>query len=99
MNWTASDIAVYYLDEFEILGLHVDPEDKKFIEIDIAINDIHVQSVNLQYNTLVCWDDGTNDSWTKCLVFQVLFLSHKILQNSLKKPFQSFSLFSIELQK
>ena len=91
MNWTASDIAVYYLDEFEILGLHVDPEDKKFIEIDIAINDIHVQSVNLQYNTLVCWDDGTNDLTTKRLMFQVLFFFIKSCKILCKIPFNLFS--------
>ena len=32
------------------------------------------KSVNLQYNTLICWADGTNDSLTKCLMFQVFFL-------------------------
>ena len=42
VNWTASDIAVYHLDEFEILDLHFDPEDKNFIEIYIAIKDIRV---------------------------------------------------------
>ena len=61
MNWTASDIAVYYLDEFEILGLHVDPEDKKFIEIDIAINDIHVPSI---YN-IIRWFAGTMGQTTR----------------------------------
>ena len=44
------------------------------------------KSVNLEYNTLVCWADGKNDSWTKDLMFQVLFF-HKILQNSSQKPF------------
>ena len=33
------------------------------------------KSINLQYNTLVCWADGTNDSLTKCLMFKALFLS------------------------
>ena len=46
--------------------------------------------VNLQYNTLVCWADGTNNLSTKRLMFQLLFLIHKILQNSLQKPFQFF---------
>ena len=32
-----------------------------------------LKSDNLQYNTLVCWADGTNDSSTKHLTFQVLF--------------------------
>ena len=47
-----------------------------------------MKSVNLQYNTLVRWADGTNNLSTKCLMFQVLFFFHKILQNSLQKPFQ-----------
>ena len=31
-----------------------------------------LKSVNLQYNTLVRWADGTYNSSTKCLMFQVL---------------------------
>ena len=35
---------------------------------------IHIhKSVNLQYITLGCLDDGTNESSTKSLMFQVLF--------------------------
>ena len=34
-----------------------------------------LKSVNLQYNTLVHWADGTNDSSTKCLMFQVYSFS------------------------
>ena len=49
VNWTASDIAVYGLDEFEILDLHVDPGNKNFLEIYIAINDIRVHTVILEY--------------------------------------------------
>ena len=33
------------------------------------------KSDNLQYNTLCHWVAGTNDSSTKCLMFQVLFSS------------------------
>ena len=33
------------------------------------------KSYNLQYNTLVCWGVGTNDSSTKRLMFQVSFFS------------------------
>ena len=33
-----------------------------------------LKSVNLQYNTLVRWADGTNDSSTKCLMFQVCII-------------------------
>ena len=32
-----------------------------------------VKSVNLQYITPGCWDDGTNESLTKSLILQVLF--------------------------
>ena len=53
----------------------------------------YLKSVNLQYNTLVCWAYGTNDLSTKCLMFQVLYL-----QNSLQKPFQ-FILFFHKITK
>ena len=33
----------------------------------------HLKSDNLQRNTLVRWADGTNNSLTKCLMFQVFF--------------------------
>ena len=49
------------------------------------------KSVNLQYITLGCLDDGTNESATKRLMIQVLFffmLSYKIL---FKNPFNLFS--------
>ena len=36
--------------------------------------------VNLQYNTLVCWNDGPNESLTKHLMFQVLFSFHHFLK-------------------
>ena len=56
----------------------------------------HYKSVNLQYNTLVCWANGTNVSWTKRLMFQVLFyFFHRILQNSQQKKFQFFFSFFI----
>ena len=48
---------------------------------------VNLKSYNLQYKTLVRWADGTNDSMTKRLMFQVLFFFHKILQNFLQKPF------------
>ena len=34
-----------------------------------------LKSVNLQYNTLDRWVDGTNDSSTKCLMFQASLFS------------------------
>ena len=48
------------------------------------------KSVNLQYNTLGCLDDWTNESCTKRLMFQVLFFFRNFLQNSLQKSFQEF---------
>ena len=44
------------------------------------------KSVNLQYNTLIRWADGTNDSSTKHLMFQVhIIFFYNFLQNSLQK--------------
>ena len=67
--------------------------------VSLTLRSTYLKSVNLQYNTLVCWADGTNDSSTKRLMFQVSFFFHKILQNSLQKPFQFFFFFLIKLQK
>ena len=57
-----------------------------------------LKSVNLQYNTLGCLDDGTNELLTKRLMFQVFFfiISCKIL---CKNPFNLFSYIFIILQK
>ena len=49
----------------------------------ILLKLIELKSVNLQYNTLVCWANGTNDSSTNCLTFQVFL----ILQKNKKKGF------------
>ena len=52
---------------------------------------IELKSINLQYNTLVCWTHGTNDSLTKRMVFQVLsFFFHKIFQILCINPFNFF---------
>ena len=34
---------------------------------------VEYKSDNIQYNTLSCWVAGTNDSWTKYLMFKVLY--------------------------
>ena len=60
---------------------------------------IILKSVNLQYNTLGRLDDGTNESSTKRLMFQVLFffmISCKIL---CKNPFNLFSYFFYKITK
>ena len=57
------------------------------------------KSVNLQYNTLGCLDDGTNESSTKHLMFQVLLFFHDFLQNSLKKSSNLFSYFFHKVTK
>ena len=38
----------------------------------------HIKSVNLPYNTLVRWADGTNDLPTKRLMFQVFFFKQNL---------------------
>ena len=50
--------------------------------------DTYLKSVNIWYITLGHWDDGTNESSTKCVMFQVLFFFHDFLQNALQKAFQ-----------
>ena len=55
--------------------------------------------VNLQYNTLVCWADGTNYLSIKRLMFQLFFFIPKILQNSLQKPFQFIFSFFYKITK
>ena len=57
------------------------------------------KSVNLEYNTLVCWANGTKVLSTKRLMFQELFFFHKILQISLQKPFQFFFSFLYKITK
>ena len=47
------------------------------------------KSVNLQYNTLVHWTDGTNNSSTKRLMFQVLSFFIKSCKSLSKNPFNS----------
>ena len=58
-----------------------------------------LKSINLQYNMLVHWADGTNDSLTKFLMFQVLFCLYKILRNFLQKRFQFIFLFFYKITK
>ena len=48
------------------------------------------KSVNLQYNTLVRWADGTNDSSTKRLMFQVSFFFIKSCKILCKNPSNLF---------
>ena len=50
--------------------------------------DIYLKSVNLQYNTLVRWNDGTKDSSTNCLMFQIQSFFQNILQNPFQKLFR-----------
>ena len=58
-----------------------------FHEKSVEFSAGELKSVNLQYNTLVRWDDGPNESSTKRLIFQALFFFHHFLQNSLQKSF------------
>ena len=58
-----------------------------------------LKSNNIRYNTLGCWVFATEDSSTKCLMFQVSFFFHKILQTSLQKPFQFVFLLRFKITK
>ena len=44
-------------------------------------------------------DDGTNESATKRLMFQVLLFFHDFLQNTLQKAFQFILLFFYKITK
>ena len=55
------------------------------------------KSVNLQYNKLVCWADGTNNSSTKHYRFQEFFF-HKSLHNSLEKPFFFYKITKMKIK-
>ena len=66
----------------------------------VAHHNEDLKSVNLQHNTLGCLDDGTNQSSTKRLMFQLCIIFFMISCNILcKNPFNLFSYFSINLQK
>ena len=57
-----------------------------------------LKSVNLQYNMLGRLEDGTNESSTKSLIFQIFFF-HDFLQNSLQKSFQFISYLFYKITK
>ena len=57
------------------------------------------KSVNLQYNTLGCLDDGTNESLTKRLMFQVLFFFMISCRILCKNTFNLFVYFLKKIQK
>ena len=60
----------------------------------------NMKSVNLQYNTLGCLDDGTNESSTKRLMFQVLFFFSWFLAKFFAKILSIyFLILFIKLQK
>ena len=58
-----------------------------------------VKSVNMQNNTLVRWSDGTKDSSTKHLMFQVLFFFIKSCKIICKNCLHLFLLFFYKLTK
>ena len=57
-----------------------------------------LKSDNIQYNTLGCWVHGTNNSSTKCLMFQVFFFI-KSCNILCKNPFNLFFLFFYKITK
>ena len=64
---------IYTEKTIEIKSKYLMMHEEKESSTNISIQgDRHKKSINLQYNTLVRWaDDGTNDSSTKRLMFQV----------------------------
>ena len=58
-----------------------------------------LKSVNLQYNTLGRLDNGTNESSTKRLMFQVLFFFMISCKIPCKNPFNLFSYFFYKITK
>ena len=59
-----------------------------------------IKSDNLHFNTLGRWFIGTNDSSTKCLMFQVhIIFFHKFLHTSLQKSFQFIFIFFYNFTK
>ena len=53
-----------------------------------------IKSVNLQFDKLFRWADGTNDSLTKRLMFQVLFFFITSCKILCKIPFNLFLFFN-----
>ena len=67
-----------------------------FLKAYIIVLTIFLQfekSINLQHNTLGCLEDGTNESSTKRLMFQVLFLFLKSCKILCKNPFKFLIFF------
>ena len=56
------------------------------------------KSVNLQYNTLGRWVDWTNDSSTKCLMFQALFFLSFFIDLGHSKGWRTFRPWIFQLQ-
>ena len=66
---------------------------RTFMHLTVILRTL-IKSGNLQYNTLVCWFAGTNDSATKSLTLQVLLFFHNFLQNCFILFFYSFYEFT-----
>ena len=71
--WRGNIVSALY--NFITIFFYVYPLRYLGFYFDTLLKRIH-KSVNLQYITLGCLDDGTNESSTKSLMFQVLFFSY-----------------------
>ena len=99
-NIFAVNAIVMIRQSFNLLtgyGSPISLQINKIVELSTWIE--FQKSVNLEYNTLVCWANGKNVSLIKRLMFQALSIFHKILENYLQKPFQFIFLFSYQITK
>ena len=92
MNQNSSDDGLSGCNMMILLSLSAGPEEGLKIRG-------HVKSDNLQYNMLVCWFTGTNDTSTKCLMFQVLFCSFIISCKIICNIVSIYLFIFINLQK
>ena len=83
LHWTYLILLVYKKLFFELSSCH-ETSDEILFGFELKNPTI--------YN-IIRWFPGTNDSSTKHLMFQVLFIFHNFLQNSLQKSFQFNFLF------
>ena len=58
-----------------------------------------IRTNNLQYNMLVHWSDGTNDSSIKCLTFQAFFFIISYRLRALKTLYFHFCNFIKKIEK
>mgnify|MGYP001436520114 CR=1 FL=1 len=68
--WGQGDLFPLLLTEFRFFTFNFPFDLEGFLNLKLFL-----RSDNLQYDMLICWFSGTNDSSTKRLMFQALFFS------------------------